>query len=112
MLGDGEAIATHADHDAAQRQRGVVDARAEGALAPGCVDGQVRGVVGVLAPRVGQVAVVAAVRGERPVEQAQRAGRLERQLATAGRRLGGGVRQQRRRSQADEPRARRARAPR
>jgi hypothetical protein len=44
--------------------------------------------VGVLAPRVGQVAVVAAVRGERPVEQAQRAGRLERQLATAGRRLG------------------------
>lgn len=43
MLGDGEAIAMQADHDAAQRQRGVVDARAEGALAPGCVDGQVRG---------------------------------------------------------------------
>jgi hypothetical protein len=43
VLGDGEAIAMQADHDAAQRQRGVVDARAEGALAPGCVDGQVRG---------------------------------------------------------------------
>lgn len=85
-----------ADHDAAQHERGVVDARPEGALAPEAVDGDIRGYVGVLVPTFDHVPVIAAVREERPVEQAQRPGRLARKLGKAGRGLGRSIRQQRR----------------